>query len=536
MQTVMLMSSLATCFALTSSFTAAAQLPPPSANTETLASPVDVARPDEACGFLHTAEGARQHIDAVRSGARVPPQAQHPHHIVPRQSEQYLGTAPTVTADDLFLYEDSASLLISNFADGDLFDLMAEGANALIAERGDNFDFVGYFLDFEPDHLIGAAFYLPLENDVTGIGDLSPFGGGSTLFNLRPTFGVVGDQIEGFVMMWDVNSSFWEAGSGPGAAFTRLALGQEFEHRYGLFLDPLLDGRIMQGDDSYCGRSAHWNWAIDGQFSGMEIGEWQGTSPANFLGSLGFNLDIPGSVFSYSDLYLMGYVSAAEMDAGNSELRFMEGSDCYSPQFGTISNFDSSDIIASNGPRAPDVTGEQKDYRTGWVVFHLPGQLPNAAETTKLLGILNQHSADWSTSTLGRGVMDNTLPEPIITFSDLGGGSPGVNGTPSLMASGALTGGTPVQVDLVNGPPNELALAWLSGTSVPLPIFGGTIFANPFVSQFLRVTDGSGSFSQSASWPAGVPMGTDLYLQFLCQDLTVLSNITLSNAVFATTP
>jgi hypothetical protein len=496
----------------------------------------DSAPPSEACGFLEASVGAHSYLDALRSGVRAAPITHRPDHVVARQPVQYFGTAPTVTASDLFLYEDSASLLLSNFSNDDLFDLMTEAANALIAERGDNFDFMGYWLDFTPDHLIGAAFYLPLENDVSGIGDLSPFGGGSTLFNLRPDFGIVGDQVEGYVMMWDVNASFWEAGTGSGADFTRLALGQEFEHRYGLFLDPLLDGRSMQGDDFICGRSAHWNWQIDGQASGMEIGEWVGSSSASFLGALGFNADIPGGVFSYTDLYLMGYVSAAEMDAGNSELRFMEGSDCSSDHFGTISTFDSADIIASNGARVPDVNMEQQDYRTGWVVFHLPGQLPTGPETTKIVGILNQHSTDWSTSTLGRGVMDNTLPDPIITFADLGGGAPGVNGTPNLTTSSALTAGSTVQVDLVDGPPNELVLGWLSGSSVPLPAFGGTVFANPFVAQFLRVTDGAGSYSQAAPWPSGIPSGTDLFLQFLCQDLSVPDNITLSNAVFATTP
>jgi hypothetical protein len=224
------------------------------------------------------------------------------------------------------------------------------------------------------------------------------------------------------------------------------------------------------------------------------------------------------------------------MDAGNSELRFMEGSDCSSPHFGTISTFDSSDIIAANGPRVPDMDGEDADYRTGWVVLHLPGQLPSAPEIEKMVGILNQHSADWNNSTLGRGVMDNTLPDRVIAFADLGGASLGTSGLPTLTASGALTAGSPVQVDLVNAPPSAFILAWISITSVPVQVLGGTLFANPFVTQFLHGTDGSGTFSQAAPWPPGIPAGTDLYLQFLCQDLSVPSNLTLSNAVFATTP
>ena len=106
----------------------------------------------------------------------------------------------------------------------------------------------------------------------------------------------------------------------------------------------------------------------------------------------------------------MGYVTPAEMDAGNSELRFMETSTCSSNYSGVISSFDSGDIIASAGPRVPSEQDEDKDYRTGWIMFHPPGQPPAQAQLDRAAGILNQHSADWSTSTLGRGTMDDTLP------------------------------------------------------------------------------------------------------------------------------
>lgn len=331
---------------------------------------------------------------------------------------------PCLTPQQIFAFEDTNQVLLTNFSNCDLFVLMTAAGNAVMATHGDEFDFIGYFLNFQPDHQIGGAFYAGLENDVSGIG-LTPF-------NFRPCIGLGGNNVEGFIMMWDVNVT-WATGTGPNADFTRLALAQEFEHRYALFLPDLADGRSMQGDDGACGRSAHWNWQIDGQGSGMEISEWIGANPAfgNFF--VNFNTDIPGGVFSYADLYLMGYVTPAEMDAGQSELRFVNDASCNSPTNASISTFTSADIITTAGPRVPDVTGEDKNYRTAWIMLHLPGDPPDAGELAKAVGILDQHQLDWAYSTLGRGTMNNTLFDDcncngVPDSTDIAGGSADLNG------------------------------------------------------------------------------------------------------------
>ena len=105
----------------------------------------------------------------------------------------------------------------------------------------------------------------------------------------------------------------------------------------------------------------------------------------------------------------MGYVSPAEMDAGNSQLRFMANSNCSSTYFGPISSFSSADVIAAAGPRVPDHNAEDHHYRTGWIMIHLPGDPPSLLERNKSIAIHEQHMLDWSHSTLGRGSMDNTL-------------------------------------------------------------------------------------------------------------------------------
>ncbi len=121
-------------------------------------------------------------------------------------------------------------------------------------------------------------------------------------------------------------------------------------------------------------------------------------------------------------------------------------------------------------------------------------------------------------------------------WTNLGGGSIGINGVPSLTGMGTLVMGTSFQLDGVNLPSNTPMLAWLSFSSMPLNVLGGTLHANPMNLQFFRLSDGGGAFTEGGTWPGGLPMGTDLYLQLLVQDLSVPADITLSNGVMTTTP
>jgi hypothetical protein len=326
--------------------------------------------------------------------------------ITPGRQRAAPGAAPCLSLAHVFTFEDTAQILLSDFSDGQLIDLLINAANDMMAVYGDIYDFVGIWLNFTPHHQIGTAFYLSIENDVTGIGRV--------LFDNRPSYGVGGQNIEGFVVMWNIQSPGWQPGSGPGAEFTRIALGHEFEHRFAVFLPNLLDGRQMEGyGGAGCYDAGHWNPTVDNQGSAMGIGEWIGSAPAVLAASFPnfylFNGDT-GGLWSHTELYLMGYESPAEMDLGNSELRYMDNWDCVTGDyFGPISTFSSADIIAAAGPRVPDSAAEDKHYRTGWIMIHLPGSPPNPSELAKAVGIHEQQQTDWSFSTLGRGTIDNSL-------------------------------------------------------------------------------------------------------------------------------
>ncbi len=144
----------------------------------------------------------------------------------------------------------------------------------------------------------------------------------------------------------------------------------------------------------------------------------------------------------------MGSVSPEEMDAGNSELRFMDESNCGPTYFGPISDFSSADIIASAGERIPSSADSQQDFRTAWIMLHLPGAPPTDTELDKAVGILEQHVIDWQFGTLGRGTMDNSL------FPDCN-----CNGVPD---GDDIAGGESLDVN-GNGIPDECECPWDCG-------------------------------------------------------------------------
>ncbi|MGB0716729.1 MAG: hypothetical protein ACPGXK_12675 [Phycisphaerae bacterium] len=369
------------------------------------AGPQDFITPDEfESATVHPDIALDTLMDAIDNGEIEDPMTWTLPDVAPRQ---YFGpssngiagfTVPTVTTDDLFEFEDTEDILATGYSTGQLYNLMSQATNSVLAEHGDNFDFVAFWLNFQPISQIGAAFYLGLFNDTQGIG--------LNQFNNRPNFGVAGNEVQGWVMMW--NQANWETGY---FTFTQLVLGQEFEHRWALYLDPIAGGRAVQGNNGSCGRSAHWNFRVDGQGSGMEIAEWVGSNPAiRQGGTLNFNSDIPDGVFSYPDLYLMGYVAGAEMDSLSSELRYMDNNNnCNGTYSGPISTWDSSDIIATNGTRIPSFVSSQKNFSTAWVVLHRPGSPPTNQQKNRMVNILNTWNDVWINSVVNRGTMSNVL-------------------------------------------------------------------------------------------------------------------------------
>jgi len=121
-------------------------------------------------------------------------------------------------------------------------------------------------------------------------------------------------------------------------------------------------------------------------------------------------------------------------------------------------------------------------------------------------------------------------------WSDVGGGTKGSAGQPTLDGSGTLEAGTEAAITLTQAPANAPTLLWISLASTPLMALGGTVHTIPYVSQLFLSADASGTINVPTTWPPGIPSASNLWFQFLVRDFSVIPSITLSNGLLATTP
>jgi hypothetical protein len=131
--------------------------------------------------------------------------------------------------------------------------------------------------------------------------------------------------------------------------------------------------------------------------------------------------------------------------------------------------------------------------------------------------------------------LDFTLvPSP---WTDIGGGTTGVNGPPTLTMSGPLTTGSQVQLNMVDGAPSAFAMVFFSANSTPVPFLGGTLHAIPFLNNpIIAATDSLGNLSGSVTF-SGAPAGTQFWFQVGMVDASVpVHGAALSNAMLGTVP
>jgi hypothetical protein len=121
-------------------------------------------------------------------------------------------------------------------------------------------------------------------------------------------------------------------------------------------------------------------------------------------------------------------------------------------------------------------------------------------------------------------------------WTDLGGGTVGSHGAPTLTGDGTLVGGSTATLDLVNAPPLAPMLLWLSVTSFPQPFWGGVVHPMPATVEIPLVADAGGGLMLAGPWPDGLPPGTCVWLQYVMGDTSVVWGVTLSNGLKATTP
>lgn len=250
-----------------------------------------------------------------------------------------------------------------------------------------------------------GAFYLPLENDTTGIGYQHTVP--AQVFDDDPS-----TPIEGF--LWLNGYDFLVLPTFDGG---RILWGQEFGHRWGAFVE------VGSGDSILGRQSAHWSRYLDTDWSWMEGNDWTDNLDGTFTTNV-TTYDTLTSHFSPLDLYLMGLVGTADVPSFVQVLPGDLSDAAAAPDAwpgGNASTVTASsrvltvqDVIAAEGPRVPSSLTSEKDFDVAIVYALRREDRITPARLAQLETMLDLFEQQW---------IDDTLGLATVTF--------GVAGTPN---------------------------------------------------------------------------------------------------------
>ncbi len=139
----------------------------------------------------------------------------------------------------------------------------------------------------------------------------------------------------------------------------------------------------------------------------MGGGVWQDNFDGTFT-QLDDDYYVPATGWSYLDLYLMGFITAAEVP-DFFILRNLSpvGKDTngHSIFKADRTKVTIQDVIANEGPRLPTVDQSQKNFNTGMVVVVEHGQTPSKELIDRTNAIRERWMDYWSTTTGHRSTM-----------------------------------------------------------------------------------------------------------------------------------
>ncbi|MBI4879023.1 MAG: agmatine deiminase family protein [Planctomycetes bacterium] len=124
---------------------------------------------------------------------------------------------------------------------------------------------------------------------------------------------------------------------------------------------------------------------------------------------------------------------------------------------------------------------------------------------------------------------------PAHPWSDLGNGLAGQFGLPSLLGTGSLQPGQPVNLILANAREQQQAALILGVMNLSAPFMGGLLV--PYPNFVVTIPTGTtGNLALSAPWPAGVPAGAQVFLQYWIPDGGGPQGYSATNCVVGTAP
>jgi uncharacterized protein (TIGR03437 family) len=250
----------------------------------------------------------------------------------------------------------------------------------------DVYDFIYLVTDFDFDLGGAFAFYLPLRNDASGIGQPVGQSGDATRIN--------SSRIQGILNLSNLSTQY------PALPTTRFLganhalsiMGQEQGHRWLSYVSfPGADQTLLLGRDD-----AHWNFFMNiesttsspaaPRSSSMEGNVWRDNGNGSFTST---NL-IDG--FSLLDQYLMGLRPSSDVtdtfviaNPSNTGGRTRESNPRPNTTVnGTRQNISINQILQANGQRNPASTASPKSFRAAVVLLVRSGAQPSAATLNKV--------------------------------------------------------------------------------------------------------------------------------------------------------
>lgn len=121
-------------------------------------------------------------------------------------------------------------------------------------------------------------------------------------------------------------------------------------------------------------------------------------------------------------------------------------------------------------------------------------------------------------------------------WTDEGNALAGTFGLPVMLGVGPLTEGSFNPLSLSNAPPSTGTFLLVGFSGLFAPLKGGVLVPSPDIIVAGIPTDGSGGWSLSSPWPAGVPSGFVIYWQSWFADAGGPVGFAASNGVSSTSP
>jgi hypothetical protein len=306
---------------------------------------------------------------------------------------------------------------------------------SVIQALGDKFDMLAYYSDFRIDNPeAGTSSDGPLGGGpaggaVTGIGAeqgnlasfcskgrfqwqfIQPVYVGANQMQEYPPAGLDDPSTHDITFYTHQLAERTSNGKIPPYDYALSQIGHEMGHRWSAFVSAKVNGETIDLGP------VHWAMGLDARVpfpyqrpteaSAMGGGVWQDNFDGTYT-QLDDNYYVPATGFSYLDLYLMGFISSAEVpDFFILRNLVPAGHDANGhPIFkADRTKVTIQDVIAAQGSRMPDVDHSQKNFNTGMVVVVEHGKTPSPELIERTNGIRDRWIDYWTTVTGHRSTM-----------------------------------------------------------------------------------------------------------------------------------